>query len=81
MLKTIQEKIIKNKYTFWEMFKDGFIAGLGWSFGVTVGLVLISTLIIQILNNLGGLPFIGSFIANIVQATQQQLLLRNVINN
>jgi phage shock protein PspC (stress-responsive transcriptional regulator) len=57
-------------------FKEGFIGGLGWSFGVTIGFVVISTIVVAILNALGGLPIIGSFIAAIVRETQNQLLRR-----
>ena len=62
-----------------ELFKQGFISGIGWSFGVTVGFVIISSIIVVILQGLGGLPLIGSFIANIVQETQAQLLIRTPI--
>lgn len=59
-----------------ELLKEGFFAGLGWAFGVTVGFVLVSTLIVAVLQSLGGLPFIGNFIANIVTETQSQLIKR-----
>lgn len=58
-------------------FKNGFITGLGWSFGVTVGFVLISTLLVIFLNGLGGLPVIGGWIANLVESTQNQLEKRS----
>lgn len=76
MFKKIQDEVTKKGFSVWEMFKDGFISGLGWSFGVTVGFVIISTIVIQILKSLGGLPLVGDFMANIVQATQQQLILK-----
>jgi len=57
-------------------FKEGFWRGFGWSFGATLGLVLISTLGIMILRGLGGLPLIGNFIADLVEATQQALSFR-----
>lgn len=58
-------------------FKEGFIGGFGWSFGVTVGFVIISTIVVGTLNMLGGLPIVGHFIANIVESTQYQLDSRN----
>jgi hypothetical protein len=58
-------------------FKKGFFQGIGWAFGVTVGFVLVSTILILILQSLGGLPLIGKWIASIVEATQLQLLKRN----
>lgn len=59
-----------------ELLKEGFFAGLGWAFGVTIGFVILSTLLVIFLKFLGGLPLIGGWIANIVEATQEQLLRR-----
>ncbi|OGM22001.1 hypothetical protein A2863_03200 [Candidatus Woesebacteria bacterium RIFCSPHIGHO2_01_FULL_38_9b] len=59
-----------------ELLKEGFFAGIGWAAGVTVGFVIISTIIVYLLNSLGGLPLIGGWIANIVEETQQQLIRR-----
>jgi len=60
-------------------FREGFISGIGWSFGVTVGFVVVSTVIALTLNILGGLPVIGKFIASIVEETQVQLERRSII--
>ena len=60
-------------------FKQGIISGIGWAFGVTIGFVLISTLIVFILNLLGGLPLIGNWIAGIVEVTQTQLQERTPV--
>jgi len=62
-----------------ELLKEGFFAGIGWALGVTVGFVIISSLLVIILNLLGGLPLIGSWTANIIEETQLQLLKRNPI--
>ncbi len=59
-----------------ELLKEGFFAGLGWAMGVTLGFVLLSTLLVLFLKLLGGLPLIGGWIADIVHATQEQLLRR-----
>ncbi len=56
--------------------KQGFINGIGWAAGVTVGFVIVSTIIVWILNALGGLPVVGGWIADIVEATQAQLARR-----
>jgi len=58
------------------LFKEGFISGLGWAFGVTIGFVIISTILVIILRNLGGLPIVGNWIASIIEATQKQLTRR-----
>jgi len=75
MLKRIRGN---HKETF-ELLKDGFFAGIGWAFGVTVGFVLVSSLIVLILRNLGGLPLIGSWIARVVEETQNQLIRRTPV--
>lgn len=59
-----------------ELLKEGVVAGIGWAFGVTVGFVIISSILVVILKLLGGLPYIGGWIAAIVEATQEQLLKR-----
>ena len=67
---------LRKKPSLKELLKNSFISGVGWAFGVTFGFVIVSTLIVLSLNYLGGLPVIGSFIANIVEETQVQLLNR-----
>ncbi len=62
-------------------FKDGFVHGLGWSFGVTIGFVLVSTLLVFALQTLGGLPFLGDRIAEIVHATEDSLSKRSLLNS
>jgi hypothetical protein len=64
-----------------ELIKEGFLAGLGWAFGVTIGFVIISTIIVVVLRALGGLPLIGSFFADVVEETQAQLLRRTPLFN
>jgi len=74
------KKLLKIAYIpYNELLKEGFFAGIGWSFGVTIGFVIISTILVFILKSLGGLPFIGSFLANIVAETQIQLSKRTPI--
>lgn len=62
-----------------ELLKEGFFAGVGWAFGVTVGFVLISTIVVFVLRQLGGLPLVGVWIASIVEETQSQLLRRTPV--
>jgi len=59
-----------------ELLKEGFFAGLGWAFGVTIGFVILSTLLVLFLKFLGGLPLIGNWIADIIEVTQEQLIRR-----
>ena len=60
-----------------ELLKEGFFAGIGWAFGVTIGFVIISSIIVVVLRSLGGLPLIGNWVADIVEETQAQLSRRN----
>lgn len=56
-----------------KLIKNGFYTGLGWAAGVTIGFALVSTIVVVLLNRLGGLPVVGSFFADIVDATTSQL--------
>lgn len=67
--------------THFGLFKEGFFGGLGWAFGVTVGFVLVSTILVIVLRSLGGLPLIGGFIASIVESTNASLINRTPIIN
>lgn len=77
MQKTIEDA--HKKVTNTELLKRGFYSGIGWAFGVTVGFVIVSSIIVMILQNLGGLPLIGGWIADIVEETQAQLIRRTPI--
>lgn len=60
-------------------FQEGFVHGVGWSFGVSIGFVLVSTLLVVVFNTLGGLPLVGKGIASIVEVTQESLLTRSIV--
>lgn len=62
-------------------FFDGIIRGIGWSFGATIGFAIISTLLVVILSNLGGLPVVGKWLADIVEVTLKQLATRSIISS
>lgn len=70
----------KEKFkNFLETFKQGLITGFGWSIGATIGFAVISTLLIVVLQSLGGLPLIGDWIASVVEVTQSSLVERTPI--
>ena len=60
-------------------FREGFVNGIGFSFGATVGFAIISTLLVLLFQILGGLPLIGTFVADIVTYTQASLVERTPI--
>lgn len=57
----------------------GFLSGLGWMIGATIGFALLLTLITLLLNWAGGLPFVGEFLANIIEATNKALEAKQLI--
>jgi len=58
------------------MLHDNFVGGIAWALGATVGFTLFVATLTFFLNILGGLPVIGVFFANIVDATNQALQKR-----
>ena len=63
-----------------DLFKSGFTSGLGWAFGVTIGFALVATIMVLVLNRIDTSPWIGDTMADIIEATQEQLLKRSIIS-
>lgn len=63
-----------------KLIKNGFYTGLGWAAGVTIGFALVSTIVVVVLNRLGGIPVVGGFLAEIVAATTEQLSGRTPVS-
>lgn len=70
---------VHKKISKLELFMRGLYSGVGWAFGVTIGFVIVSTIVVFVLQSLGGLPIIGSWVADIVEETQVQLLRRTPV--
>lgn len=51
----------------------GFLGGLSWAVGATLGFALFVALVSMTLNLLGGLPFIGGILAEIIHFTNEAL--------
>jgi len=49
-----------------QIFLDNFLGGIAWALGATVGLAVIVTLLGFILKNINLVPFVGGFIADII---------------
>lgn len=60
-------------------FLRGFLSGLGWMIGATIGFALLLTLLTLILNWAGGLPVVGEILANIIEATNRALEAKKLI--
>lgn len=68
---------MKSKYG--HLFIENFLRGLFWAIGATIGFALFITLLLTILNLLGGLPLIGNFFATTIEFTNKALELRKTI--
>jgi hypothetical protein len=64
----------KQKMSNRELVRRGFVSGVGWAFGATLGFAVISTILVFVLRQLGGIPLVGGWIALIVQSTLDQLV-------
>jgi len=67
----MSKQIIKK--TNQSRFLRGFIGGLGWSIGATLGFAIFVAVISMAFNLLGGLPYIGNILADIVIFTNEAL--------
>lgn len=65
-------KLFKKKEHPTQFFK-GFLGGLGWAVGATLGFAIFVAALTMILNLLGGVPFLGSLLANIIHFTNEAL--------
>lgn len=54
-------------------FLRGFLGGLGWAVGATLGFAIFVAIISMFLNLLGGMPFIGNVLADIIHFTNETL--------
>jgi len=61
------------------VFVKNFVAGIAWGIGASIGLSLIFTVTTAILRWLGGLPIIGNFLADVIEATIKALEIRKRI--
>lgn len=62
-----------------QLIKEGLFRGIGWAIGATIGFVIVSTIVVFVLRQIGGLPMIGGWFASIVDATLEQLAKRTPI--
>lgn len=58
------EQVNKKRET---IFIDNFIGGIAWALGATVGLSIIIALLSIILKNTNLIPFIGNFVAGVIE--------------
>lgn len=59
-------------------FFSGFVSGIGWAAGASIGFALLVALISFIFKILGGLPFIGTIVGQIAHQAQEYLQSANL---
>lgn len=69
---------INPKEKYGSIFFKGFIAGIGWATGATIGFALFLSLLGFLLSRLGGLPIVGNFFARLIEVTIQALETRKI---
>ena len=52
---------------------SGFVGGIGWAAGASIGFALLVALLSLLFNLLGGIPFLGTFVGQIAQQAQEYL--------
>lgn len=52
---------------------SGFIGGIGWAAGASIGFAILVALLSFIFKLLGGIPFLGTFVGQIAQQAQEYL--------
>jgi hypothetical protein len=49
-----------------------FLGGIAWGFGTVIGATIVVALVLYLLQALGGLPIIGSYINSVVDAVTRR---------
>ena len=52
---------------------SGFIGGIGWAAGASIGFALLIAILSFLFKLLGGIPFLGSFVGQVAQQAQEYL--------
>jgi hypothetical protein len=50
-----------------QIFVNNFLGGIAWALGATFGLALIIAVLSPILKNINLIPFVGNFVAKVIQ--------------
>lgn len=73
-----EEKVVEKHYieinrSSRRNFVMGFVGGVGWAFGATVGTAIIAYIISLLVKRVDIVPIFGQFIADVIKAAQQNL--------
>lgn len=67
------------KEGLWRTLKKGFVRGTGWALGATFGFAIIVAVLGFLLQVLGGLPVVGNWFAQIIEATNKAIEARKAL--
>lgn len=70
----------KESKPWYKKFFSGFIQGVGWASGASLGFTLLLALFSLFFKLLGGIPFLGDLIGQVVQQVQEYLQATTSIN-
>ena len=74
--KIIEKHYIEINRSSKKNFIMGFLGGVGWAFGATVGTAIVAYLISLLVKRVDIVPIFGQFIADVIKAAQQNLNAR-----
>lgn len=63
------ERVYRSKKT---IFVDNLIGGIAWGLGATLGIALIFASLSFILKNIDIVPYVGSFVADVIKEVVQK---------
>ncbi len=55
-----------------EIIVNNFLGGISWTLGATIGIAVIITILTFISKNISLVPFVGNFIAEVIQFIAQK---------
>lgn len=73
-----KEKIVEKRYIETDTstrkhFIVGFMGGLGWALGASIGTAIVAYALSLVIKRLDLIPFFGQFIADVIRSAQQNL--------
>lgn len=66
-------KDMKESKNLLVVFINHVVGGFGWVVGITIGFTIVGFITTRMVSTLGGLPFVGSLIADVITVTQTAL--------
>ncbi len=71
--KVVEKHYIEVNQSTRKHFITGFLGGVGWAFGATIGTAVVAYIISILIRRVDIVPIFGQFIADVIKAAQQNL--------